>query len=245
MMGEFHWYIVPILLFWVLIIGGFVNGFIALSSVAKSGSSATPPFIFDMFPIFIARNISAPFTVPGFLPFLAIPQAEIGEARVIVHSLKLGMVNLISESKVILAYLAGYLPAIVTTPLFALFLWVALGIGTPDLPAPAFPVMGALIGAFAVGDLTMVFDFFQMFVGAVVGLFVGPNLGLGVALGLLFPPHMGICLTAGGIFRLFANRKWPDSVKNGGTTKAVALATGASFVIIPMVILALVVGIFS
>jgi hypothetical protein len=238
--GEYPWWIVPVLMFWIVVIGAFVNGFIALTSVAKSSSSATPPFVFDLLPIFIVRRLFSPAFAPGYVPFLATPAAEVGEMVSIVATSKLGLLNLLSSGRVVLAYLAGYLPAIITTPFFALFLWMTFGIGTPQLPAPAFPVQGALISAFAVGDLTVVFRVFDLLLGGLAGCLAGHNLGLGIAIGFLFPPHMGVCLAAGGLFRMFANRRWPEDVKKGGITRATAVATGATFVIIPMVLLVII-----
>ncbi len=226
-------YVTAIVLFWILIVGNIVNGYIVTQSVAKSSSSAEIPFIFSQIPIYLADG-------RGFIPYLVIPSAETRETTSMVTSLKLASIFRLSSKDTLVSYLAGYLAAILTTPLFALLLWHSFGIGSERLPAPAFPLLASIVGAFAVGNPLLVFDPVQMIIGLIIGIILGSNIGLGAVLGLLFPFPMIIPFSAGGLTRYLTEKRYdPKIVEDRGNFIFTAISVGASLAIFPLIIFAL------
>ncbi len=226
-------YLMALLLLWILIIGNIMNGYIVTQTLAKSSSTASVPFVFDLLPLYLAN-------ARDLLPYVAIPKAEPSEVSSIVSSLKLGQIFHIRDKEVITTYLAGYLAAIITTPFFALLLWHVFGIGTDNLPSPAFPLIGSLLAAFASGEPLTFFNPSEMGLGIVVGLIIGPNFGLGAILGLLFPLPMTIPLAIGGTTRYLADKiREKELVEQQWQFAMTALAAGASLVVLPLILLAL------
>ena len=105
-----------------------------------------------------------------------------------------------------------------------------VGIGTTSLPAPAFPVNGAIIAAFASKDLTAFLDLFQLLL--MIGLsfivaYFSPDIAIGVVIGIFFPPHMAIMMSLGGIIRILYRRKVGKQISDDkGVTIATGLAVG-------------------
>ncbi|MHA2226716.1 MAG: OPT/YSL family transporter [Candidatus Hodarchaeales archaeon] len=222
--------IIGIVMFWILVVGSIVIGIITSDSIAKTSAAMSPPFIFDVIPLFLAG-------ARGFVPYIAIPQAEVGETTSIVVNSKFSKQQGLSTKAMVVAYLMGYLPAILTTPFFALLLWRSFGIGTPLLPAPAFPIQAMLIAPFAAGSIDAVLNFIEVLLGIVAAIIAGPGLGIGLAFGMFFPPHMALTIGMGGLTRILANKRFnKDWVQDKGTTAATAISVGASLTI-PLLIL--------
>ncbi|MDH5647354.1 MAG: OPT/YSL family transporter, partial [Candidatus Heimdallarchaeota archaeon] len=224
------------LVFWILVIGGLVNAYLMVVGYAKSSSIIVPPFIFDLFPIYLTG-------ASGYLSYLAVPTSESDGSVGIVSSQKLAKLNEIPSKTAFMSYLAGYLTSTITTPLFALLLWFSFGIGTDKLPAPAFPVNGALVSAFASRSVTSVLSLNWLFIGLIFGMVFAlfdADIVLGIVLGLFFPPHMALALSLGGITRYLYDRKVGKEIgKDRGSTIATALGVGGSFVIPILIILVL------
>ncbi|UCG03204.1 MAG: OPT/YSL family transporter [Candidatus Heimdallarchaeota archaeon] len=221
--------LVLLLLMWIMILGSFIQGYITVSTIAKASAAATIPFIFDNIPLFLVG-------ARGLTPYIATPKAEVGETIGMVSTLKFGQQMKISQKNTVLAFLAGYIVAVLATPFFTLFLWKALGIGNVNFPAPAFPIFLALIGPFAAGALDVFLKISEMIFGGILALFF-PTIGLSVAIGMFFPPHMAICLSLGGITAFIAEkRKGKEWMKDKGQIIATAISVGATLTV-PILIL--------
>ncbi|MFX1252435.1 MAG: hypothetical protein ACFFCZ_12595 [Promethearchaeota archaeon] len=224
-----------IALFWVLIVGNLVNGFIVTQSIARSSVAAVPPFIFDFLPLYIVG-------ARGYVPYIATPRSETGEVISVVNTQKLARVFGIHRFDSLLVYFAGYLASIVTTPLFALLLWYGLGIGTTQLPAPAFPVSASMIGIFITSNPLDVFKIDQALVGILLTILLGPNFSLGLIFGLIFPIHMLVPLALGGLVRFILDKKRdPNVVADKGNLVVTALSAGGSIAIFPIILLAILI----
>ncbi|MFX0053163.1 MAG: hypothetical protein ACFE8U_17950, partial [Candidatus Hermodarchaeota archaeon] len=222
-----------IVVFWVMGVGTTVLIYLAVSSSAKSSAVFTPPFLFDFLPIYLAISEKT------YVPYLAMPVAEIREGIQIVNYAKLAQMTNTDSKPVFISFMSGYLSAVLTTPIFALLLWFSLGIGTPEFPAPAFPFNAAIITAFATRNIESVINFVELIIGGFLGSLFGPNIGIGLLFGFFFPPHLGIALTAGGMTRSISNRRFgKERVKDNGITVVTGLSVGASIVLIPLVLLA-------
>ena len=228
--------IVILVLFWIIVIGGFVNGFLMISGSAKTGAVVTPPFIFDELPIFMTG-------VSGYLPFVATPRSESDGSLGIVRSMKLATMNKLDEKLGLLSYMCGYIASSITMPFFALLLYASFGIDTVQLPAPAFPVQGAILSAFASRDISSFLSLMQLVAGIVGGILLaglGSNIALGFSIGFFFPPHMALCLTLGGLVRYIYGKRTEDDKKNEkAVTIGTGLAVGGSLVIPIMILFAL------
>jgi hypothetical protein len=221
--------LILLLLVWIMILGSFIQGYITVSTIAKASAAATIPFIFDNIPLFLVG-------ARGLTPYIATPKAEVGETIGMVSTLKFGQQMKIGQKNTILAFLAGYIVAVLATPFFTLFLWKALGIGNVNFPAPAFPIYLALIGPFAAGAIDVFLNIAELIFGGILALFF-PTVGLSVAIGMFFPPHMAICLSLGGIIALIAEKKkGKEWMKDKGQIIATAISVGATFTI-PILIL--------
>ncbi len=223
-----------LVIFWIMGIGSAVTFYLSISSSAKSSASISPPFIFDLLPIYLVgiRN--------SYTPFIATPVPEIREGRTLVQSYKLAQLTKTSNRYVLKTFFVGYIAAALTTPFFALILWSTIGIGTPEFPAPTFPFEAALVSVFASGDIGAVINLGELVIGGLFGMISGANLGLGFVLAFFFPPHMAIPITLGGILRVLANRRYGiEVVKDKGVTVLTGVSVGASAVLIPLVILSL------
>lgn len=228
-------WVIAILLFWNIILGGIVNGYLVTAGVAKSNSALAPPFVFDVIPIFLAGGA-------GLTAYVAMPTAETDGSAGIVSSQKLAQMNDLTKSTALKAYITGYVATSLTTPLFALMMWKAFGIGTTAFPAPAFPVQGAILASFASRDVTSIIDpqiFVISLLVAILLARLGQDLMFGLIIGLLFPPHMAVPMALGGLLRMFMDRRYDDEVaKDKAATWGPALAVGSSFVIPIMILLA-------
>ncbi len=220
-----------LVVFWIMGIGSAATFYLSISSSAKTSTSISPPFIFDLLPIYLVgiRN--------SYTPFIASPVPEIREGRTLVNHYKLAQLTKTDEKFVLKTFLVGYLAAAITTPFFALILWSTIGIGTPEFPAPTFPFEAALISVFASGDIGAVIDLAELIIGGLFGMLSGSNLGLGAVLAFLFPPHLAIPITLGGILRILANKRYgADFVKDKGVTILTGVSVGASAVLMPLVL---------
>ena len=221
--------LVLLLLMWIMVLGSFIQGYITVSTIAKASAAVTIPFIFDNIPLFLVG-------ARGLTPYIATPKAEIGETIGIVSTLKFGQQMKISQKNTILAFIAGYIVAVLATPFFTLFLWKTLGIGNVHFPAPAFPIFLALIGPFAAGSIDVFLNIPEMIFGGILALLF-PTIGLSVALGMFFPPHMAICLCLGGITALIIEKKKSKEwMKDKGQIIATAIYVGATLTV-PVLIL--------
>ncbi|MFX0209058.1 MAG: OPT/YSL family transporter [Candidatus Hodarchaeota archaeon] len=222
--------IIAVVVFWILIIGTIITGILATESIAKTSTAIVPPFIFDMIPLFLSG-------ARGITPYVATPKAEVGETIATVRNAKFAKAQGLSMKTMMGAYLIGYLPAIITTPFFALLLWDAFGIGTSQLPAPSFPILAAFIAPFAAGSITSILNLEELVIGGITALFFGPGVAIGFAFGVIFPPHMAFALAFGGVTRIILNKKLgKEKIEEQGTTAATALAVGGSLTI-PLLIL--------
>jgi len=232
-------WVILITLFWIIVIGGVVNGFLTTVGSAKTSTAVVPPFVFDSIPIY-ATGVSTP------LPYLAIPASESDGTLGVVISQKLAKINGIKPKIAMTAYMAGYIASTLTTPIFALLLWHSFGIGTERLPAPAFPVQGAIIAAFSSRSISsfLSIEVLLIFIGIGILLaFFGSDLAIGLAIGVFFPPHMALALTLGGVVRIVYDKKaGKEESREKSTTIAPALAVGGSFVIPILIIKALFFG---
>ncbi len=223
-----------LVVFWIMGIGSVVTFYISISSAAKSSTSISPPFIFDLLPIYLVgiRN--------KYTPFIATPVPEIREGRTLVVAYKLAQMTKTDDIFVLKTFFVGYLAAAMTTPFFALILWSTIGIGTPEFPAPTFPFEAALLSVFASGDIGAVIELGELLLGGLLGMLAGANMGLGFVLAFFFPPHMAIPITLGGVLRVLANKQYGiEKVKDKGVTILTGVSVGASAVLIPLVILSL------
>ncbi|MHA2098161.1 MAG: OPT/YSL family transporter, partial [Candidatus Kariarchaeaceae archaeon] len=231
-------WIILITLFWIIVIGGVVNGYISTVGSARTSASVVPPFIFDLLPIY-ATGASTP------LPYLAIPASESDGTVGVVTAQKLAQMNGIPPKIAMTAYMAGYLASTLTTPFFALLLWFSFGIGTEKLPAPAFPVQGAIIAAFSSRSISsfLSIEILLIFIGVgILVAFFGSGLAIGLAVGMFFPPHMALALTFGGLTRILYDKMVGKEIsRDRSTTIAPGLAVGASFVI-PILIIRTLLG---
>ncbi|MHA2297051.1 MAG: OPT/YSL family transporter [Candidatus Hodarchaeales archaeon] len=232
MLGD-NLLIIAVVMFWILIVASLVLGIITAESMAKTATAVMPPFIFDLIPLFLAG-------ARGFVPYLATPKSEAGETMSIVRNAKFSSVQGVSTKTMLGAYLTGYIPAIITTPFFALLLFVTLGIGTNQLPAPGFPIQAMLIAPFAAGSIEAVLNIAELLLGMLLAIVMIPGTGIGLAIGMFFPPHMALAISLGGILRMVMDKKFgKDRVKDKGTTAATAVSVGASLTIPIMIVLAL------
>jgi MFS family permease len=221
--------LVLLLLMWIMVLGSFIQGYITVSTIAKASAAATIPFIFDNIPLFLVG-------ARGLTPYIATPKAEIGETIGMVSTLKFAQQMKIGQKNTIIAFLAGYIVAVLATPFFTLFLWRTLGIGNVNFPAPAFPIFLALIGLFAAGSIDVFLNIPEMIFGGILALFF-PTIGLSVAIGMFFPPHMAICLSLGGITALVVEKKkGKEWMKDKGQIVATAISVGATLTV-PVLIL--------
>ena len=231
------WWLVLAILFWIIVIGTVVQGYMGAKSLGKTGTVALPPFIFDAAPIFLTGT-------KGWTPYLATPRGEVDGTLGVIRSMKIGTINKIKKKHVMLGYLAGYIAATITTPFFALLLWQVLGIGTTQLPAPAFPIQGAFIAPFALRTFEGFISIGEAALGGVLGLFLGAISGsaaLAAAIGLLFPPHMAIMVTLGGITRLLVERKYgKERTQEEGNFRATAFSVGATLSVPVLIILTVI-----
>ena len=225
--------IIFLALFWILFVGALVHGFITVSMVAKAGAGISIPFVFDNIPLFLVG-------ARGLTPYVATPKAEVGETISMVSTIKFGQQMKIAPKNTILAFLAGYISAALATPIFALFLWKALGIGNVNFPAPAFPIFLALIGPFAAGAIDVFLNITEVLFGGILALFF-PTIGLSVAIGMFFPPHMAFCISLGGVTAiLIEKRKGKEWMKDKGQIIATAVSVGATLTVPILIILNLV-----
>lgn len=221
--------IIILLMIWILFLGSLIQGYITVSTLAKSATAISPPFIFDSIPLFLIG-------ARGLTPYIATPKGEIRETMDIVSTLKFGQQMNLSRRVVLGAYLAGYLSAALTTPIFTLFLWKGLGIGTINFPAPGFPIILAMIGPFAAGAIDLFLNLTEVILGAFVAL-IFPEIGVSLAIGMFFPPHMALALMFGGISALFIQKKkGKEWMNDQGRTVGTALSVGATFTV-PLLIL--------
>jgi hypothetical protein len=221
--------IVFMLLIWIMFIGALVQGYITTSMIAKASAGSSLPFVFDNIPLFLVG-------ARGLTPYLATPKAEVGETISMVTTLKFGQQMKLKSKYTIFAFLAGYIVAALVTPVFALFLWKALGIGNVNFPAPAFPIFLALIGPFAAGAIEIFLNIAELLFGGILALFF-PTIGLSVAIGMFFPPHMAICISLGGVTAIMIEkRKGKEWMKDKGQIVATAISVGASLTV-PVLIL--------
>ncbi|MHA1727357.1 MAG: OPT/YSL family transporter [Promethearchaeota archaeon] len=222
------------IMLWILILGTFVNGYLITHGSGKMGMGVSAPFIFSYIPIYFADT-------SGLMPYLAVPLGEPDGARGIVFTQKLASLNNIRPKTGLIAYLAGYLASTITSPLFSLLLWNSFGIGTELLPAPSFPVNGAIAAAFASNDVTQFLILPELFIAMAISLaiaYFSSDLAIGVVIGIFFPPHMALMMTLGGLIRLLYKKKVGEKVAGDkGITIATGLAVGASFVILIQIIL--------
>ncbi|MCY3412716.1 MAG: OPT/YSL family transporter [Candidatus Heimdallarchaeota archaeon] len=236
MFGDIHPLWIFLIIFWIIIIGGVANGYLVTQSDARTSSSITPPFVFDSIPVFLSGTTS-------IVPFLATPKSETRETAGMVRNLKLGKLNGIESRTTLIAYLSGYFAGIITTPLFALLLWYSFGIGTTQLPAPSFPVEGAILAAFANRSIASFLSINELLLFLVIGIIlsiIGADIMFGLVIGLLFPPHMAIMLSLGGVVRFILDKKMgKEMAKDKISTIGSGIAVGASFVIPIMIVLAL------
>ncbi|MFX0210973.1 MAG: OPT/YSL family transporter, partial [Candidatus Hodarchaeota archaeon] len=222
-----------IVVFWIMGLGTIILIYLAVSTSAKSSTVFTPPFIFDLLPTYFGTSGTT------YVPYLAMPIAEIREGVQIVSYSKLAQMTNTDNKAMFVSFLTGYLSAVITTPFFALLLWFSLGIGTPDFPAPAFPFNAAIITAFAARNIEAIINFLELIIGGFLGALFGPNIGIGLLFGFFFPPHMGISLAVGGLLRIFTNKRYgKEKVKDVGITIVTGLSVGASIVLIPLVLFA-------
>lgn len=235
-LGGTHLILIAVLMFWVIVVGGFVSGYLMVNSSSKTSASIAPPFIFDWIPVYLLGG-------RGYLPFVALPASESDGTMGIVSSQKLSDLNKVDKKKALLAYLCGYLAATLTTPFFALLLWHSFGVGTAQLPAPAFPVQGALVASFASGAVDTFLSVVELGAGLLAGLvltFFGTSIAIGLSLGFFFPPHMAMCLLLGALTRIGYNKQLEKKdQKNEGNTIGSGLALGGSLVIPIMILFAL------
>ncbi len=229
-------WLIVLLIFWNVILGTVVKGFVTAASVAKSGSAISPPFVFDVVPIFLAGG-------RGFTPYISMPNAETDGVSGVISALKISQMNNVKEKNAIHAYIAGYLATSLTTPLFALMMWSAFDIGTAKFPAPAFPIQGAILAGFASGDIESFINIKLFLIFLLVSILVsglGQDFILGMIIGLLFIPHMAFPMALGGIVRIWMERKYgKEKASEKSVNLGPALATGASFVIPIMIVIAL------
>jgi hypothetical protein len=234
---DVPWWLILLVLIWILVIGIIVQGYMGAKSLAKAGTVALPPFIFDAAPIFLTG-------VQGWTPYLATPRGEVDGTLGVVRSMKLGSINNVKKKHVMLGYMAGYIAATLTTPFFALLLWQALGIGTTQLPAPAFPIQGAFIAPFALRTFEGFISIGEAALGGILGLFFGSisgTIALAAAIGLLFPPHMALMITLGGILRLLVERKYgKERTQDEGNFRATAFSVGATLSVPILIILTVI-----
>ncbi len=224
-----NYMIIILLLVWILFLGSLIQGIITVTTVAKTSTAVVPPFIFDNLPLFFVG-------ARGITPYVATPKSEIGETINIVSTLKFGQQMKINPRHVLKAFLAGYITAALVTPLFTLLLWKALGIGTVNFPAPAFPILLALIGPFAAGAIDVFLNIGELIVGGTTALFF-PTIGVSLAIGMFFPPHMAICLTLGGLVALLLEKKkGKEWMNDKGKMAATAAEVGATLTV-PILIL--------
>ena len=218
-----------IVMIWILFLGSLVQGYITVSTMAKSATAISPPFIFDSIPLFLIG-------ARGLTPYLATPKGENRETIDIVSTLKFGQQMKLSQRTTVTAYLAGYVSAAITTPVFTLLLWGALGVGTVNFPAPGFPIFLAMIGPFAAGAIELFLNVGEMILGVLVALLF-PKIGISVAIGMFFPPHMALMLMLGGLVAwVLEKRKGKEWMQDQGRTIGTALSVGATFTV-PLLIL--------
>jgi uncharacterized oligopeptide transporter (OPT) family protein len=193
-----------------------------------------PPFIFTMLLIYFTNT-------SGIVPYLVTPTAEPDGTRGIVYTQKLASLNNITPKVAFMAYLAGYIASTITTPLFSLVLWNTFGIGTESLPAPSFPVNGAIMAAFASNDIGSFLNLGELLIALILSFglaYFNVDLAIAVVIGIFFPPHMAIMLTLGGIARIWYTKKHGKSASDDkGVTMATGLAVGGSFVILIQILL--------
>ncbi|MFX0119479.1 MAG: OPT/YSL family transporter [Candidatus Hodarchaeota archaeon] len=224
-----NYLLILLLLIWILFLGSLIQGFITVTTIAKSGTAVIPPFLFDNLPLFFVG-------ARGITPYVATPKGEVGETINIVSTLKFGQQMKINPRHILPAYFAGYVTAALFTPIFTLFLWKALGIGTVDFPAPGFPISIALIGPFAAGAIDVFLNIVELIAGGFIALLF-PTIGVSLAIGMFFPPHMAVCITLGGLVALILEKKkgktWMD---DRGKMAATAVQVGATLTV-PILIL--------
>lgn len=214
---------------WILFLGSLVQGYITVSTMAKSATAISPPFIFDSIPLFLIGT-------QGLTPYLATPKGENRETIDFVSTLKFGQQMKLSQRMTLTAYLAGYVSAAITTPVFTLFLWRALGVGTVNFPAPGFPIFLAMIGPFTAGAIDLFLNIGELVVGVLIALLF-PKIGISVAIGMFFPPHMALKLMPGGLIAWYIQkRKGKEYMQDQGRTSGTALSVGATFTV-PLLIL--------
>jgi len=228
------WWLILLILVWIIVIGTIIQGYMGAKSMAKAGTIALPPFIFDAAPIFLTGT-------KGWTPYLATPKGEVDGTFGVIRSMKLGSINDVGKKHIMIGYLAGYIAATITTPFFALLLWQSLGIGTPQLPAPAFPIQGAFLAPFALRTFEGFISIGEAAFGGILGLLLGSVSGtvaLAAAIGLLFPPHMAIMITLGGITRILVERKYGKKrTQDEGNFRATAVSVGATLSVPILIIL--------
>ena len=225
--------LIIVLLFWNIIIGTIVVGFFMTEMNAKTASSIDPPFVFDMFPLYVSG-------VRQSLSYLAFPSKEVdGVTRLALVGRLVHDVNLPSRTAFI-AFMAGYLASTITTPLFSLLLWFMLGIGTPEFPAPLFPVSGNIIKAFTTSNPLSILNYWFLvggFILVAVLSSIDQDFSIAVIIGAVFIPHMAIPLFLGTVTSYFVARKLGEEfLNNQGNTIAVGLSVGGVLVLIPMLL---------
>ncbi len=172
------------IVFWIMGLGTIILIYLAISSSVKSSTVFTPPFIFDLLPIYLGTSGKI------YVPYLAMPIAEVREGIQIVSYSKLAQMTNTDNKAMFISFITGYLSAVITTPFFTLLLWFSLGIRTPEFPAPTFPFNAAIITAFAARNIEAVINFVELIIGGFLGSLFGPNIGIGLLFGFFFPPHM-------------------------------------------------------
>lgn len=232
-LGNTSSWVIAVVIFWIVVIGGFANSFLLISGVSRANTGIAVPFLFDNAAVYAAGGA-------GLLPYLAIPSAETDGSVGIVQTQKLAQLNGVNQKLALRAYIAGYVAGSTTTPIFALLLWYALGIGSARFPAPAFPVQGAIVATFASRhvDTFINLKIFLIFIAVgIVLVKLNVDIAMGAAIGLFLPPHMAIPLALGGIIRAYSQRgKTVEEVNEKMRIVGSALAVGASFVIPIMII---------
>ncbi len=226
--------IIGMMLFWILIIGNLVNGYVAAQGLARTSSYTTIPFIFNYIPIYLAggRSITS---------YVATPQMEELEIVSLLNSMKMAEFFQIKRRQALSSFLLGYFPAMISSLFFSIFLWYTLGIGSVEFPAPTFPFIASLMASFASENPLTFLHIDQLLISLVLSILIGPSYGLAILFGMIFPFHLLLPLTLGSVIRMLLDKKYdPKVVQQKGFLRATALSAGAAMSIIPLILLALI-----
>ena len=123
----------------------------------------------------------------------------------------------VSLKDVIKAKIVGWIPSLLFSIFFTIFLWKYIGFGTSIMPAISFLQSKLYLKMLATGNIAGTINPWLFVSAGIVGAlleFLTPVSMIGMALGLFLPPQYIIPFGIGGLIRWYTDRKYGKNFYN-------------------------------